>query len=225
MPEPVGEARSLDIFGNDETGEFRRAACVKHGHNVRVVEPGDHAGFAQVGSRILRARQPAGMRDLDRHRPVQLVITGQKDHAEAAHAQQPLDAIPSDALGNLFAPRLMDCEIGRSAVAATGFLHPLHRLLYRIRHQTVASVLSPRNDPYSERPWYSNRVTNSVRTIQIPRVSSKTLIRAHWFTATEYTALPTPVASMSGVGIPQYSSTFSKDAQSRACRTLDRTPY
>ena len=65
---------------------------------MRVIEVGDGAGFGQVGFGIFGSIHQLAMRHLDGHEPLQLVVVGQVDEAEAALAQHLLDPVATDVL-------------------------------------------------------------------------------------------------------------------------------
>jgi hypothetical protein len=71
-------------------------ADIEDRHDVRVVEAGDGASLGQIGFGIARLGDQMGVRHLDRHRALELLIAGQVDAAEAALAEQPLDAVAAD---------------------------------------------------------------------------------------------------------------------------------
>ena len=64
-----------------------------------MIEIGDGAGFGQIGLGIFGLRDQLGVRHLDGDGPVQLLVVGQIDEAEAAFAQHLLDAVATDPLG------------------------------------------------------------------------------------------------------------------------------
>ena len=66
---------------------------------LRVIEVGDGAGFGQIGFGVFGPSHQLAMRHLDRHEPLQLVVMGEIDEAEAALAQDLLDPVATDALG------------------------------------------------------------------------------------------------------------------------------
>ena len=63
-----------------------------------MIEIGDRASFGEIGLGIFRLRDQLGVRDLDGNGPVQLLILGQIDKAEAAFAEDLLDAVATDVL-------------------------------------------------------------------------------------------------------------------------------
>ena len=86
-----------------------------------MVEVGDGAGFGQVGFGVFGASHQLAVRHLDGHGPLQLVVVGQVDEAEAALAQDSLDPVATDVLGRgcwasmyrLLVGRFMDlCRVG-----------------------------------------------------------------------------------------------------------------
>ena len=83
-------------FETTKQGNCVGAADVVDGDDVRVVEVGDGAGLGQVGFGVVGPGDQMGVRHLDRHGALQLVVVGQVDEAEAALAQQPLDAVAAD---------------------------------------------------------------------------------------------------------------------------------
>ena len=98
--EPRGEVGAVDVLRDDEAGELLGAADIEDGNDVRVVEVGDGAGFGQVGFGVFGAGDQLAMRHLDGDRPLQLVVVGQVDQAEAALAQEPFDPIATDVGGH-----------------------------------------------------------------------------------------------------------------------------
>src|SRR5262249_20627716 len=85
----------------DEAGAVRRAAHVKDGDDVWVVETGDGAGFGQVRFGVGGLGDELGVRNLDGDGPLQLVVVGQIDEAEAALAQDLLDAVSTNVLRHI----------------------------------------------------------------------------------------------------------------------------
>ena len=83
-------------FETTKQGQSLGAADVVDGDDVRVVEAGDGAGFGQVGFGVFGAVHQLAVRHLDGDEPLQLVVVGQVDEAEAALAQDPLDAVATD---------------------------------------------------------------------------------------------------------------------------------
>ena len=94
--EPRGEVGAVDVLRDDVAGELLGAADIEDRHDVRVIEVGDGAGFGQVGFGGFGAIHELAMRHLDRHEPLQLVVVGEVDEAEAALAQHSLDAVAAD---------------------------------------------------------------------------------------------------------------------------------
>jgi hypothetical protein len=72
------------------------AAHVEHGNDVGVVETGSGAGLGQISVGVLGAGDEVRVRHLDRHLALELFVAGQVDPAEAALAEQPLDAVTAD---------------------------------------------------------------------------------------------------------------------------------
>ena len=66
---------------------------------LRVIEVGDGAGFGQVGFGVFGAIHQLAMRHLDGDEPLQLVVVGEVDEAEAALAQDLLDPVATDVRG------------------------------------------------------------------------------------------------------------------------------
>jgi len=60
-PQPRRQITAGDVFGNDVAGVVLGAADVMDGHDVRMVEVGDGAGFAQIGLYIGGPSDPVGM--------------------------------------------------------------------------------------------------------------------------------------------------------------------
>ena len=85
--EPRGEVGAVDVLRDDVAGELLGAADIEDGHDVRVVEVGDGAGFGQVGFGGFGAIDELAMRHLDGDEPLQLVVVGEVDEAEAALAR------------------------------------------------------------------------------------------------------------------------------------------
>ena len=63
-----------------------------------MVEIGDRAGLGQIRLGIFGLRDQPGVRHLDGDGPVQLLILGQIDEAEAPFAQHFLDPVATDPL-------------------------------------------------------------------------------------------------------------------------------
>ena len=94
-----GEIGSLDVFGNDVAGTVLCAADIMHRDDAGMIEIGDRASFGEIRLCIFRLRDQLGVRNLDGNGPVQLLILGQIDKAEAAFAEHLLDAVATDPLG------------------------------------------------------------------------------------------------------------------------------
>ena len=92
----LGQGAALDELRHDEAREVGGTADVEDGDDVRVVEAGGGAGLGEVGVGVLRTGDEVRVRHLDRHRALQLLVAGQVDAAEAALAQEPLDAVTAD---------------------------------------------------------------------------------------------------------------------------------
>ena len=86
-------------FETTKQGQSVGAADVVDGHDVRVVEVGDGAGFGQIGLGVFGPGNEPAVRHLDGHEPLQLLVVGQVDAPEAALAQDSLDAVATDAPG------------------------------------------------------------------------------------------------------------------------------
>ncbi len=85
-------------FETTKQGNLVGAADIVDRHDVRVVEVGDGAGFGQIGFGVFGASHQLGVRHLDGDEPLQLVVVGEVDEAEAALAQDFLDAVATDVL-------------------------------------------------------------------------------------------------------------------------------
>ena len=81
--EPRGEVGAVDVLRDDEAGAVLGAADIVDGHDVRVVEVGDGAGFGQVGFGVFGPSHQLAVRHLDGDEPLQLVVVGQVDEAES----------------------------------------------------------------------------------------------------------------------------------------------
>ena len=92
------EIGPFDVLRDDEAGTVLRAADIMHRHDAGMVEIGDRAGLGQIRLGIFGLRDQLGVRHLDGDRPVQLLVVGQIDQAEAAFAQDLLDAVATDPL-------------------------------------------------------------------------------------------------------------------------------
>src|SRR5262249_6448694 len=68
----LGQGAAFDQLGYDEAGAVLGAAHVVDGHDVRVVEAGDGAGFGQVGFGVLGPGYQPAVRHLDGDGPLQL---------------------------------------------------------------------------------------------------------------------------------------------------------
>ena len=88
-----------------------------------MVEIGDGAGFGQVGFGVGGLSDELGVRNLDGDEPLQLVVMGEVDEAEAALAQHSLDPVATDLRGG-----------GRSRNARAGFPSRFVYGLVRIVH-------------------------------------------------------------------------------------------
>ena len=86
-------------FDTMKQGKSVGAAHVEDGDDVRVVEAGDGAGLGEVGVGVRGLAIRCGVRHLDRHQALELLVAGQVDAAEAALAQEPLDAVAADVPG------------------------------------------------------------------------------------------------------------------------------
>jgi hypothetical protein len=64
-----------------------------------MVEAGGRAGLGDVGFNIFGLGNQPTVGHLDRHAPLQLLVVGQVDDAEAALSQDSLDPVATDALG------------------------------------------------------------------------------------------------------------------------------
>jgi hypothetical protein len=80
------------------------ATHLQHGHNVRVIELGDNAGFLEPRLGRLGTVQVSG--DLDRHLSLQLRIVGEVHRAKPTPAKGPLD------LKSLNPPRRWPVRLG-----------------------------------------------------------------------------------------------------------------
>jgi len=61
-----------------------------------MIEIGDGTSFSQVGFGVRGLSDELSVRDLDGHEPLQLVVVGEVDEAEAAPAQHLLDPVATD---------------------------------------------------------------------------------------------------------------------------------
>ena len=98
VPDDHREVAPLDELRDDVGEAVLRPAQVIDRDDVRVVEPREVAGFLQVGVHVLGSRDPLGPCDLDRDRPVKVVVVGQVDSPEASLAQDPEEPIAADPL-------------------------------------------------------------------------------------------------------------------------------
>ena len=96
--EPRGEVGAVDVLRDDEAGAVLGAADIEDGNDVRMIEVGDGAGFGQVGFGGFGAIHQLAMRHLDGDEPLQLVVVGEIDEAEAALTEDFLDAVATDVL-------------------------------------------------------------------------------------------------------------------------------
>src|SRR5262249_35739819 len=126
----------------DKAGAVLGAADIENRDDVRMVEAGDGAGFGQVGFGVTRPSDKPGVRHLDGHEPLQLLVVGQVDDAEATLAQDFLHPVATNLLrsfgGNLFhgcwliragLDGILWLSHGRKTsgvVARDGFLDPDH---------------------------------------------------------------------------------------------------
>ena len=62
-----------------------------------MIEVGDGAGFGQIGFGVFGPSDQLGVRHLDGDEPLQLVVVGQVDEAEAALAQDSFHPVATDA--------------------------------------------------------------------------------------------------------------------------------
>ena len=67
-----------------------------HGNDVRVIEVGDGAGFAQVGFGGFGAIHQPAMQNLDCDKTPQLLVVGKVDDAEPALTEDSRDAVATD---------------------------------------------------------------------------------------------------------------------------------
>ena len=86
-----------------------------------MVEAGDGAGFGQVGFGVFGPGDEPAVRHLDGDEPLQLLVVGQVDEAEAAFAQDSLDPVATDALGLLGGNLVHGCRLMRAG--AVGVVH------------------------------------------------------------------------------------------------------
>jgi hypothetical protein len=86
---------------------------------------------------VFGPRHPLGVRHLDGHEPLQLLVVGQVDQAEAALTQEPLDAVAADVRG---------CGRGRNG-----------RAWFRRRHR--------RGHGINGRAWFPSALDGLVRIV------------------------------------------------------------
>ena len=121
--EPRGEVGAVDVLRDDEAGALLGAADIVDGNDVRMVEVGDGAGFGQIGFGVFGPGDQLAVRHLDGDEPLQLVVVGQVDEAEAALAQDPLDPVATDLAGRGFRRDGRDgCGPGSSTVGFRSFM-------------------------------------------------------------------------------------------------------
>jgi hypothetical protein len=94
--DPDRQIVPLDEFGYDEAEPILRAPHVMDRHDVRVVQPGEDAGFGEERLQIPRISDALGVRHLDRHRTVQVVVASKIDPPEAALTQTFDDPVTPD---------------------------------------------------------------------------------------------------------------------------------
>jgi hypothetical protein len=87
-----------DVLRDDVTVTVRRAADILRGNDAGMIKVGDGAGFGEIRVGIFRLRDQLGVRHLDGHVPVQLLILSQIDKAEAPVSQDVLDPVATDPL-------------------------------------------------------------------------------------------------------------------------------
>ncbi len=84
--QPCGKVGPVDVLRDDEARAVGGAAHVIDGNDVRVVEVGDGSRFGQVGFGGFGTIHQLAVRNLDGDEPLQLVVVGEVDEAEAAFA-------------------------------------------------------------------------------------------------------------------------------------------
>jgi hypothetical protein len=96
--EPRGEVGAVDVLRDDVAGAACGAADIEDRNNLRVIEVGDGAGFGQVGFGGFGAIHQLAMRHVDGDKPLQLVIVGEIDEAEATVTEDFFNAVATDVL-------------------------------------------------------------------------------------------------------------------------------
>lgn len=61
-----------------------------------MVQPGDHPRLGQICGGIPGAGDALPVRDLDGNQPLQLLVAGEVNHAEAAPAKEAFNAVAAD---------------------------------------------------------------------------------------------------------------------------------
>jgi hypothetical protein len=96
---------AVDVLHGDE-GETVHFADFVHGANVRVTQVRGGARLVEQADAIVRRRSlPPAAQQLERHRPMQPLVTRAVDDAHAAGAQARFDTVVSERLPDHFRPR------------------------------------------------------------------------------------------------------------------------
>ncbi len=99
MTDPDRQVAALHQLGDHEAETNLRATDVEDRNDVRVVQPGEDAGFVQVGFHILGLTDPLGVRHLDGDRSVEVIIVRQVDSPEPALTETADDPVAPDPRG------------------------------------------------------------------------------------------------------------------------------
>ena len=95
----LGERLTLDELHDHEQAEFVLHQAVEGG-DVRVVEPGQRAGFGSKPAHQLRASRELGAKPLDGHAAIETQVDGPEDLADTALAELLLDPVLVDGLAD-----------------------------------------------------------------------------------------------------------------------------
>ncbi|MFO0744357.1 MAG: hypothetical protein U1F43_01615 [Myxococcota bacterium] len=91
--EVARERLALEVLHRQEQAPVLRLAELDELHDMRMVEPGDDARLLLEARDLARVARQLRDEDLQRHRPLDAELGGAIDGAEAASAEQALDAV------------------------------------------------------------------------------------------------------------------------------------
>ena len=96
--EPGGEVGAIDVLRDDVAGAVFGATDIEDRNDVRMIEVGDGTGFGQVGIGGFGVIHQLAVRQLNGDEPLQLIVVGQIDEAEAALTEDLLYAVATNVL-------------------------------------------------------------------------------------------------------------------------------